>query len=78
MPGEERRDGGAGGAGGAGDLGSLLPFLLLGNGSLDTSTLVLIMMMSQAQPGTVIDDGTGLTVTPASGKFFVLSKFLLS
>merc|ERR1719348_422586 len=45
--------GGMGGAGGAGALGNMLPLLLLGNGTLDTTTLVLVMMMSQAQPGTV-------------------------
>merc|ERR1712183_962502 len=34
--------GGLGGAGGAGGLGSMLPLLLLGNGTMDTTTLVLV------------------------------------
>ena len=63
--------GGAGGAGGAG-MNSLLPLLLLGsNGTMDTTTLVLVMMMSQAQPGTInpIDGSTGLSVAPQSSSY---------
>ena len=61
--------GGMGGTGGAGGLGSMLPLLLLGNGTMDTTTLMLVMMMSQAQPGTVTPDGsTGVTIDGTSGK----------
>merc|ERR1712096_545963 len=71
--------GGLGGAGGAGGLGGMLPLLLLGNGTLGTTTLVLVMMMSQAQPGTVapIDGSTGLTIDPASGLNGILPLLLL-
>ena len=60
--------GGMGGAGGAGGLGGMLPLLLLGNGTMDTTTLVLVMMMSQAQPGTVTPGTGGITIDPASGE----------
>jgi len=72
--------GGAGGAGGAG-MNSLLPLLLLGsNGTMDTTTLVLVMMMSQAQPGTInpIDGSTGLSVAPQSNLNSILPLLLLS
>merc|ERR1719457_401524 len=72
--------GGAGGAGGAG-MNSLLPLLLLGsNGTMDTTTLVLVMMMSQAQPGTIntIDGSTGLSVALQSNLNSILPLLLLS
>merc|ERR1719376_1011471 len=74
--------GGMGGAaGGAGGMESMLPLLLMGsNGTMDTTTLVLVMMMSQAQPGTVstIDGSTGLSVAPQSNLNSILPLLLLS
>merc|ERR1712042_178893 len=68
--------GGMGGAGGAGALGSMLPLLLLGNGTLDTTTLVLVMMMSQAQPGTVTPGTGGITIGDGSGLNSILPLLL--
>jgi len=69
--------GGMGGAGGAGALGSMLPLLLLGNGTLDTTTLVLVMMMSQAQPGTVTPGTGGITIGDGSGLNSILPLLLM-
>merc|ERR1712183_196977 len=69
--------GGLGGAGGAGGLGGMLPLLLLGNGTMDTTTLVLVMVMSQAQPGTVTPGTGGITIDPASGLNGILPLLLL-
>merc|ERR1712142_1458024 len=69
--------GGMGGAGGAGALGNMLPLLLLGNGTLDTTTLVLVMMMSQAQPGTVTPGTGGITIGDGSGLNSILPLLLM-
>merc|ERR1712096_60382 len=70
--------GGLGGAvgGAAPDMNMLLP-LILKDSLNDTKDLLLVMMMSQAQPGSVIDGATGLTVAPDSGLNQILPFLLL-
>merc|ERR1712183_192812 len=74
-----------GGSIGGGDAGSMLPLLMLmgdeedGKEGLDTSMLMMIMMMGQAQPGTVtVDPVTGLKVETQSPLNMMIPLMLLN